>query len=175
MDDDVQQIDAIDAEEARSSYEEQIETIDPEDLDFSDTNQLDMTAIEAFTRLLTQVLQPSKTGLNGDQYLIEQLRAISRPRLTEKEEHVLSIAVLSSLTASESIVVAEAKGRTLSPSDPALLERLSIKRARLSQICNRLHKAGILHARMVGRSRMFGLTRSALAQLIAWGIVGGDE
>ena len=175
LDDDVQQIDAIDAEEARSSYEEQIETIDPEDLDFSDSNQLDMTAIEAFTRLLTQVLQPSKTGLNGDQYLIEQLRAISRPRLTEKEEHVLSIAVLSSLTASESIVVAEAKGRTLSPSDPALLERLSIKRARLSQICNRLHKAGILHARMVGRSRMFGLTRSALAQLIAWGIVGGDE
>ena len=175
LDDDVQQIDAIDAEEARSSYEEQIETIAPEDLDFSDSNQLDMTAIEAFTRLLTQVLQPSKTGLNGDQYLIEQLRAISRPRLTEKEEHVLSIAVLSSLTASESIVVAEAKGRTLSPSDPALLERLSIKRARLSQICNRLHKAGILHARMVGRSRMFGLTRSALAQLIAWGIVGGDE
>jgi len=175
LDDDVQQIDAIDAEEARSSYEEQIETIEPEDLDFSDSNQLDMTAIEAFTRLLTQVLQPSKTGLNGDQYLIEQLRAISRPRLTEKEEHVLSIAVLSSLTASESIVVAEAKGRTLSPSDPALLERLSIKRARLSQICNRLHKAGILHARMVGRSRMFGLTRSALAQLIAWGIVGGDE
>ena len=175
LDDDVQQIDAIDAEEARSSYEEQIETIDPEDLDFSDSNQLDRTAIEAFTRLLTQVLQPSKTGLNGDQYLIEQLRAISRPRLTEKEEHVLSIAVLSSLTASESIVVAEAKGRTLSPSDPALLERLSIKRARLSQICNRLHKAGILHARMVGRSRMFGLTRSALAQLIAWGIVGGDE
>ena len=51
----------------------------------------------------------------------------------------------------------------------------NLKRARLSQICNRLHKAGILHARMVGRSRMFGLTRSALAQLIAWGIVGGDE
>ena len=113
--------------------------------------------------------------MSGEQSLVEQLRALSRPRLTQKEEHVLSIAALSSLTASESIVVAEAKSRTISPSDKALLERLCIKRARLSQICNRLHKAGILHARMVGRSRMFGLTRTALAQLIAWGIVGGED
>ena len=146
-----------------------------EEVDLSEPSQPDMNAIETFTRLLTQILHPSGIGLRGDQQLVEQLRALSRPRLTQKEEHVLSISVLSSLTASESIVVAEAKGRTISPSDPALLERLSIKRARLSQICNRLHKAGILHARMVGRSRMFGLTRSALAQLIAWGIVGGDE
>ena len=136
---------------------------------------IDSNVIKSFTRLLTQVLQPSNSHVGGNQDLIDQLRAISRPRLTEKEEHVLSIAVLSALSASESVVVAEAKGRTISPSDKALLGRLSIKRARLSQICNRLHKAGILHARMVGRSRMFGLTRSALAQLIAWGIVGGDE
>tara|TARA_B100000614_G_scaffold53901_1_gene46566 strand:- start:950 stop:2677 length:1728 start_codon:yes stop_codon:yes gene_type:complete len=145
------------------------------ELEPTESESIDSQTIEAFTRLLTQVLQPSIQGLNGNQDLVEQLRALSRPRLTEKEEHVLSIGVLSSLTGSESIVVAEAKSRTISPSDKALLERLSIKRARLSQICNRLHKAGILHARMVGRSRMFGLTRSALAQLIAWGIVGGDE
>ena len=125
--------------------------------------------------MLAQVLGPSNAELSGEQSLVEQLRALSRPRLTQKEEHVLSIAALSSLTASESIVVAEAKSRTISPSDKALLERLCIKRARLSQICNRLHKAGILHARMVGRSRMFGLTRTALAQLIAWGIVGGED
>ena len=137
--------------------------------------KVDSTTIETFTRLLAQVLGPSNAELSGEQSLVEQLRALSRPRLTQKEEHVLSIAALSSLTASESIVVAEAKSRTISPSDKALLERLCIKRARLSQICNRLHKAGILHARMVGRSRMFGLTRTALAQLIAWGIVGGED
>lgn len=136
---------------------------------------LDSNTIETFSRLLAQVFQPANTSLSANQDLVEQLRALSRPRFTEKEEHVLSVAVLSSLTSSESVVVAEAKSRTISPSDKALLEQLSIKRARLSQICNRLHKAGILHARMVGRSRMFGLTRTALAQLIAWGIVGGDE
>lgn len=170
-----EEVEPIELEEINTFYDEPLDSVYSEEVEISEPSQLDMNAIETFTRLLTQVLQPSGTRLHGDQQLIEQLRALSRPRLTEKEEHVLSIAVLSSLTASESIVVAEAKGRTISPSDPALLERLSIKRARLSQICNRLHKAGILHARMVGRSRMFGLTRSALAQLIAWGIVGGDE
>ena len=170
-----EEVEAIETEEINTFNDEPLDSVYSEGVEISEPSQLDMNAIETFTRLLTQVLQPSGTRLHGDQQLIEQLRALSRPRLTEKEEHVLSIAVLSSLTASESIVVAEAKGRTISPSDPALLERLSIKRARLSQICNRLHKAGILHARMVGRSRMFGLTRSALAQLIAWGIVGGDE
>ena len=170
-----EEVEPIETEEINTFYDEPLDSVYSEEVEISEPSQLDMNAIETFTRLLTQVLQPSGTRLHGDQQLIEQLRALSRPRLTEKEEHVLSIAVLSSLTASESIVVAEAKGRTISPSDPALLERLSIKRARLSQICNRLHKAGILHARMVGRSRMFGLTRSALAQLIAWGIVGGDE
>ncbi|MBT94078.1 MAG: hypothetical protein CMA60_04550 [Euryarchaeota archaeon] len=173
--DEGEEVEAIETEEIQTVYDEPLDSGYSEEVGISEPSQLDMNAIETFTRLLAQLLQPSGTGLHGDQQLIEQLRALSRPRLTEKEEHVLSIAVLSSLTASESIVVAEAKGRTISPSDPALLERLSIKRARLSQICNRLHKAGILHARMVGRSRMFGLTRSALAQLIAWGIVGGDE
>ncbi|MGB2048618.1 MAG: hypothetical protein ACPHWX_03220 [Candidatus Poseidoniaceae archaeon] len=152
-----------------------VEPIDLQNIEFPEEPSLDSNAIETFTRLLAQVLQPASGRLNGEEDLIERLQALSRPKFTEKEEHILSVAVLSSLTASESIVVAEAKGRNISPSDKALLSRLSIKRARLSQICNRLHKAGILHVRMVGRSRMFGLTRTALAQLIAWGIVGGDE
>jgi len=173
--DEGEEVERTESEDVQTFYEEALDSIPAEEVGIPLPQQSDMNAIETLTRLLTQVLHPSKSVLHGEQQLIEQLRAISRPRLTEKEEHVLSISVLSSLTASESIVVAEAKGRRISPSDPALLERLSVKRARLSQICNRLHKAGILHARMVGRSRMFGLTRSALAQLIAWGIVGGDE
>ena len=164
----------VEAHDLESLIEE-LPEIEMEEIPAPENNRFDSNTIEAFTRLLTQVLQPSNAALNGDQNLIEQLRALSRPRLTQKEEHVLSVAVLSSLTSSEAVVVAEAKGRSISPSDKALLAQLSIKRARLSQICNRLHKAGILHARMVGRTRMFGLTRSALAQLIAWGLVGGDE
>tara|TARA_B100001113_G_scaffold134767_1_gene110679 strand:- start:4009 stop:5727 length:1719 start_codon:yes stop_codon:yes gene_type:complete len=166
-------MDAIPEPEEFMNHE--IEPMDLQDIGFPNEPSLDSNAIETFTRLLAQVLQPASGRLNGEEDLIERLQALSRPKFTEKEEHILSVAVLSSLTASESIVVAEAKGRNISPSDKALLSRLSIKRARLSQICNRLHKAGILHVRMVGRSRMFGLTRTALAQLIAWGIVGGDE
>lgn len=152
--------------------------LDPEDLQGLQPPidaSIDTNAVETLSHLLAQILLPTKHGVTGSQELVEQLRALSRPRFTQKEEHTLSIAVLSSLTSSESVVVAEAKNRNISPSDKALLGQLSIKRSRLSQICNRLHKAGILHARMVGRSRMFGLTRSALAQLIAWGIIGGDE
>jgi len=171
IDDDI--MDAIPEPEEFMNHE--IEPMDLQDNVFPKESSLDSNAIETFTRLLAQVLQPASGRLNGEEDLIERLQALSRPKFTEKEEHILSVAVLSSLTASESIVVAEAKGRNISPSDKALLSRLSIKRARLSQICNRLHKAGILHVRMVGRSRMFGLTRTALAQLIAWGIVGGDE
>lgn len=161
--------------EPEEFIDHEVEPIDLQNIGFPEEASLDSNAIETFTRLLAQVLHPASGRLNGEEDLIERLQALSRPKFTEKEEHILSVAVLSSLTASESIVVAEAKGRNISPSDKALLSRLSIKRARLSQICNRLHKAGILHVRMVGRSRMFGLTRTALAQLIAWGIVGGDE
>ena len=161
--------------EPEEFIDHEVEPIDLQNIEFPEEPSLDSNAIETFTRLLAQVLQPASGRLNGEEDLIERLQALSRPKFTEKEEHILSVAVLSSLTASESIVVAEAKGRNISPSDKALLSRLSIKRARLSQICNRLHKAGILHVRMVGRSRMFGLTRTALAQLIAWGIIGGDE
>ena len=155
--------------------DDEVDLIGLQEIHASETVVSDSATIETFARLLSQLIQPSNQGIEGDGDLVDRLRALSRPRFAQKEEHVLDVAVLSSLTSSESIVVAEAKKRNLSPSDNALLKRLSIKRARLSQICNRLHKAGILHARMVGRSRMFGLTRSALAQLIAWGLVGGDE
>ena len=174
LDDVIAADEEVEAHDFESLIEEPPE-FEMEEIPAPENNRFDSNTIEAFTRLLTQVLHPSNAALTGDQNLIEQLRALSRPRLTQKEEHVLSVAVLSSLTSSEAVVVAEAKRRSISPSDKALLAQLSIKRARLSQICNRLHKAGILHARMVGRTRMFGLTRSALAQLIAWGLVGGDE
>lgn len=174
-------VEVVEEDEPHIGEEDEPETqkrLDPEDLQGLqppvDTS-LDTNAVETLSRLLAQIFRPTNQGVTGSQELVEQLRALSRPRFTQKEEHTLSIAVLSSLTSSESVVVAEAKNRNISPSDKALLEQLSIKRSRLSQICNRLHKAGILHARMVGRLRMFGLTRSALAQLIAWGIIGGDE
>ena len=79
------------------------------------------------------------------------------------------------MNASESYVVALAHQRAYSPSDEELLTHLSIKRARLSQISNRLLKHGILQARQVGRSRKYTLTQAARAQLVAWGAIAGGE
>ena len=91
-----------------------------------------------------------------------------------KKEHPLDMQVLTSLTKDETVVVSIAQQRSFSLSDKQLLEKLNIKRPRLMQICSRLHNAGILDKRMVGQSRMFGLTRTALAQMMAWGLVEGD-
>ena len=56
-----------------------------------------------------------------------------------------------------------------------MLQHLGVKRARLSQISNRLLKNGILQARQVGRSRKFSLTQAARAQLIAWGALKAGD
>ena len=129
--------------------------------------------LETLTALLSKLLSPSGDNTVSNK-LAESLQTLSRPKIGTKAEHPLKVQVLTSLTNAETIVVSIAQQRTISPSDKQLLEKLNIKRARLSQICNRLHKAGILDVRMVGRSRMFGLTRTALAQMMAWGLVGGD-
>ena len=131
------------------------------------------SVLMTLTNLLSKLLSTSGDQESSNK-LAESLQALSRPKLSEKTEFALNVHVLTSLTQSETIVVSVAQQRNVSPSDKHLLEKLNIKRARLSQICNRLHKAGILDVRMVGRSRMFGLTRTALAQMMAWGLVGGE-
>ena len=131
------------------------------------------SVLETLTDLLSKLLSPSGDNTVSNK-LAESLQTLSRPKIGNKAEHPLKVQVLTSLTNAETIVVSFAQQRTISPSDKQLLDKLNIKRARLSQICNRLHKAGILDVRMVGRSRMFGLTRTALAQMMAWGLVGGD-
>lgn len=137
------------------------------------THQPNDLILKTLTDLLSKLLTPSGDTMVSNK-LAESLQTLSRPKIGGKEEHPLNVQVLTSLTKAETIVVSIAQQRSVSPSDKQLLEKLNIKRARLSQICNRLHKAGILDVRMVGRSRMFGLTRTALAQMMAWGLVGGD-
>ena len=137
------------------------------------THQPNDLILKTLTDLLSKLLTPSGDTMVSNK-LAESLQTLSRPKIGGKEEHPLNVQALTSLTKAETIVVSIAQQRSVSPSDKQLLEKLNIKRARLSQICNRLHKAGILDVRMVGRSRMFGLTRTALAQMMAWGLVGGD-
>ena len=44
----------------------------------------------------------------------------------------------------------------------------------MSQICNKLYRAGILSVQQKGKSRMFKLTNDAKVQLIAWGMMEAE-
>ena len=131
---------------------------------------------ELVSALQAALLVPQgATGMEHRAKLVDALTAFSTPKVGPRVDYPLNATVLSTLNHSEAIVVATAMDRKFSPSDEVLLEKLAIKRARLSQISNRLLKAGILNVRKIGKSRFFSLTQDARAQMIAWGMLGGDE
>ena len=76
---------------------------------------------------------------------------------------------LRSLGSNELEVLRVAAIGELSPSDPELLERLGVGRARLSQVSNGLRRDGILTVRKDGRRRLYRLSDAARDQLLAWG------
>jgi tetrahydromethanopterin S-methyltransferase subunit G len=106
---------------------------------------------------------------------VSALMGLSDQNFSAKTDYPLDSLALSSLNSNESYVLSIARLRKYSPSDKEILSNLEIKRPRLSQISNKLLKSGILNVRMKGRSRYFELTQAAKAQLIAWGVIGGDE
>ena len=139
-------------------------------------SQYDSLAIQKIMSLLSNLVsQESQQKAQPSDNFLDSLLNFSQKRFGEKIDYPLNPTVLSSLNSSESYVLSIAKVRKYSPSDKEILEHLGIKRPRLSQISNKLLKSGILNARMKGRSRYYELTQSAKAQLIAWGIIGGDE
>ena len=136
----------------------------------------DRSDIAAALTDFLSLLQPASTGGSGPhEGLLRFLQDRVNQRQGPRESHALDKHVLGTLTSSESYVVSVAHERDFSPSDAFLLEHLNIKRARLSQISNRLLKCGILQARQVGRNRKFSLTQAARAQLVAWGALQGGE
>ena len=122
------------------------------------------------------IMAPDETG-NAIQRrkLVEALEAFQRKPSGPKQDYALNAAVLSALTGHEIAVISIAHYRRYSPSDEELLQQLNIKRARLSQISNRLLKAGVLSVRTLGRNRYYELTQAARAQLIAWNVIGGEN
>ncbi len=129
--------------------------------------------LEALSGLMA-MLQPVSNPAPHHEGLLSYLQRRYREREGPREAYALDKHALSSLNPSESYVVSVAHQRTYSPSDEYILGHLSVKRARLSQISNRLLKHGILQVQQVGRSRKYSLTQAARAQLMAWGAVGGD-
>lgn len=119
------------------------------------------------------------TPVDGDvtsqrRLIIEALERMQSKKQGMKQDYALNTHVLSALTQHEMAVISVANDRTYSPSDEELLSQLKVKRARLSQISNRLLKFGILSVRSVGRNRHYDLTQAARAQLIAWNVIGGE-
>lgn len=122
------------------------------------------------------IMTPSENGTAIQRRkLVEALEAFQRKPSGPKQDYALNAAVLSALTRHEIAIISIAHYRKYSPSDEELLQQLNIKRARLSQISNRLLKAGVLSVRTLGRNRYYELTQAARAQLIAWNVIGGEN
>tara|TARA_B110000444_G_scaffold76027_1_gene71688 strand:- start:12175 stop:13761 length:1587 start_codon:yes stop_codon:yes gene_type:complete len=139
----------------------------------SSLEEKDVVALLA--KLLSSLDAPSPTNSSSSDSIMAFFESKRRDILGPKESHPLDKHLLSSLSRSEAYVVGQANERDVSPSDELMLSFLSIKRARLSQICNRLLKGGILQARKVGRHRKYVLTQAARAQLEAWGTFQRSE
>jgi hypothetical protein len=77
----------------------------------------------------------------------------------------LNRARAATVSDAESTVLAVARAREISPSDPELQALLEVGRPRLSQIFNGLRKAGLLSVRKQGRTRLFKLSSAASLEL----------
>ena len=132
-----------------------------------------MDAMEVLGEAL-RLLQGTPRTSNANT-LVEFFERRRVERMGPRESHPLDKHLLGSLNSTDAYVVSIANQRQYSPSDATMLDHLSIKRSRLSQISNRLLKHGILQARQSGRTRKYSLTQAARAQLVAWGgLHGGD-
>ena len=118
-----------------------------------------------FTQLLHALDVPKGVGV------ADLLAAIRRPVIGQKESNPLDMQTLRSLSRGEAVLVEVAAEREFSPSDARLQDKLDVRRPRMSQMCNRLYRGGILSVQQRGRTRMFKLTNDARAQLVAWGMM----
>ena len=121
-----------------------------------------------FTQLLNALDVPKGVGV------ADLLAAIRRPVIGQKESNPLDMQTLRSLSRGEAVLVEVASQREFSPSDARLQDKLNVRRPRMSQMCNRLYRGGILSVQQRGRTRMFKLTNDARAQLVAWGMMGAS-
>ena len=127
-----------------------------------DADRLD--EVHAMLSSLVMALKPEQTTS-----LLSYFQERQRPSRGPKDVYPLNHIALNQLNLREAYVIEQARLRLISPSDEAVLAHLGVQRSRLSQICNRLLRFGILEAQREGRFRKYQLTKAAEAQLIAWG------
>ena len=100
-----------------------------------------------FGQLLDALNVPEGLGL------AELLSAMRRPTIGQKESNALDIHTLRNLSKNEAVLVEVGSNREFSPSDNRLQDKLNVRRPRMSQMCNRLYRAGILSVQQKGRTR----------------------
>lgn len=163
-----------DEQEPPYGAEETIPTLLDDEPDMAPLIQDDVNALRLLEQLLERIATPSASP-SAHPGLLAFLQGRTPLNYGPRESYPLDKHLLGALNGNDAYVVAVAHTRPYSPSDREMLDHLGIKRARLSQISNRLLKHGILQVRQAGRSRQFVLTQSARAQLIAWGGLEGGE
>lgn len=131
-------------------------------------NPYEKAVLNIFEKILSNPNTESSASLSE---LLMQLRM---PAIGRKESNALNVHVLRNLGKNESVIVEVSTQREFSPSDPRLQDQLGIKRPRMSQICNKLYRAGILSVQQKGKSRVFKVTNDAKVQLIAWGMMEAE-
>lgn len=149
------------------------EPLPMDDVEHFPSSDPQIVSEESNEGLLQQLFDALK--LPNGMGLADLLAAMRRPIIGQRESNPLDVSTLRNLSRNEAILVEVGSVRKFSPSDNRLLDRLNIKRPRLSQMCNRLYRAGIMSAQQKGKSRMFGLTNDARAQLVAWGMMEGSQ
>jgi hypothetical protein len=134
----------------------------------------DQRSLQQLARLLhTGVQQMDRSTV--EQGLAGALMALGAPLPSAVQHRPLRTDALKGLNRGGAVVVEVASKRPLSPSDTSVLQRLGIKRARLSQICNGLHRDGVLDVAVQGRQRVYTLSLAARGQLQSWGFPVGED
>tara|TARA_B100000767_G_scaffold273419_1_gene303470 strand:+ start:2991 stop:4556 length:1566 start_codon:yes stop_codon:yes gene_type:complete len=145
--------------------EDQLYVPEEEDYAYAPLNEAQGDVEGLFGQLLKALKVPEGVGI------ADLLSAIRRPVIGQKESNPLDIQTLRNLSRGEAILIEVGSDREFSPSDARLQDKLKVQRPRMSQMCNRLYRAGILSVQQKGRTRMFKLTNDARAQLVAWGMM----
>lgn len=127
--------------------------------------------LRVLERALAEMAPAEPPSVEG---LAAALTRLGMPHAGALHHRPLRVQALKELNAGQAVVVEAASQREVSPSDARMLAKLGVKRARLSQVCNGLHKDGILDVAQRGRSRVFTLSAGARAQLRAWNLLGGE-
>ena len=153
----------------RQVYEDEIlEPPTTDSFEQNTENPYEKAVLNIFEKILSNPNTESSASLSE---LLMQLRM---PAIGRKESNALNVHVLRNLGKNESVIVEVSTQREFSPSDPRLQDQLGIKRPRMSQICNKLYRAGILSVQQKGKSRVFKVTNDAKVQLIAWGMMEAE-